>query len=428
MPTREEMIAALRSEEAPSHFGLKAGPDFFQERDLLGEGLGYLGRGLDYAGGIARTGLASLSGKVNKGDVAAALKGQAPSLDEYMGRMGIPEGPSVDLNPWAEGKTSARQAVGFLGEIATDPLTYIGMPGGSKALKGALPLSESAETLGKKMYKSGLKNVDKVVVEKGKKPVSDLLLEAGKTGSVEKLSKDAVDLNRDLLKTRKALYQEASDAGAIVDMTGAVSGARSKIAKLRENPGFRETADKLEAFLNKYEGEGFVDIQSVSDWKSALYDTLPQSAFGPNGKIKGPVKALERTLAKDFKLAIENAADEAAPGLGKKISQINEKMSSLLEAKKPFAVETKKSVTPNYLTSVDALLPGGLGVATGTASGDPVTGILSGLGLLGIKKAADAAKTTTFRTRGGKLLKDAGSSGLLDATARRGLIHANRDR
>lgn len=422
-PTRAEMIATLKANEAPTHFGLKPKPDMFEQHDLLGEGLEYAGRALDWPGGLLRTAIAggaeALSGKdvVQKGDVMRALKGQAPGTADYAARMGVPEGPRINLSP-LEGDTSVRDIGGFVGDVVADPLSL-----GSKAIKALRPTGEVLSQAGKSMYKSGLKNVDKIVVEKGKSPVSDILLNERKTGSVEKLAKDASDINKKLLDERAKLYQQASDAGAVVDMTSAVSGARQKLAKLRENPGMREVADKLEAFLNKYEGEGFVDIQSVSDWKTALYDSLPQNAFGPNGKVKGPVKAFEKVLSRDFKGAIEKAADEVAPGLGKKISVANDKMATLITAKKPFATEIKKAVTPNYVTVMDAMGPGGLGILTGTHTGDPVTGLLAAGGALALKKGAEASRTAGFRTRGGLLLKDVGDLGLTDDAGRRVLIN-----
>lgn len=427
MASREELIAQAKRkyliDQAKAKYAKEQGgviPESvrseFEKGDLLGPAL----RVADAPGGFMRTGLANAAGLVSgqgnivtEEDLAKTAWGEAPRSEEYLKRLGVPEGPSL-------GGVSARQAAGFVGDVVTDPIGRIAK--GLGIAKEISPLSAGAEKAGESMYKSGLKNVDKIVVEKGKAPVSDLLLEARKTGSVEKLSKDASKIGDDLMGKRGQLYQKASDAGAVVDMTAAVSGARKQLAKLRANPGMREVADKLEGFLNKYEGEGFVDIQSVSDWKTALYDSLPQNAFGPNGKVKGPVKAFEKTLSRDFKTAIERAADEVAPGLGKEISKINDKLGTVITAKKPFATEIKKAVTPNYLTVMDAMGPGSLGLLSGTTTGSPVTGALSAAGALALKKGAEASRTAGFRTKGGLLLKDTGESGLLDAGARRTVI------
>lgn len=377
------------------------------------------GRVLDYPRGLVSTGLASLSGVAGKEDWMNAIKGKAPTSAQYMERAGVPAGPAIPEKVPLVGGISARDVGGFAADVIQDPLTL-----GSKAIKGLRPIGAKLESAGEKLYKSGLKNVDKDLAVKGKAPVSDILLQERKTGSMGKLAGDAEEINRKTLAARDELYKQASDAGAIVDMTAAVKGARQKLAKLRDNPGTRELADKLEEFLNKYEGEGFVDIQSVSDWKSALYDSLPESAFS-GGRLKGPAKAFEATLARDFKKAIETAADGVAPGLGKKISQANEKMGSILSSKKSFARETKKEITPNALTQVDAmwsLMGGGAGGALGGGPG----AIVGTAAAYGAKNAVKKMNTTAGRTKSGLLLKDVGSSGLVDSVARQGLIKSTK--
>jgi hypothetical protein len=102
-PTEEDVDITPHEIEEPS-FGAKA--------------LDVGGRALDYAGGIARTGLANspagsmadmLQAYLRKkplvsqpGDIGRALVGKAPRSDEYMERAGIPEGGSLsDLVPGA---------------------------------------------------------------------------------------------------------------------------------------------------------------------------------------------------------------------------------------------------------------------------------------------------------------------------------------
>lgn len=372
-------------------------------------------RALDYPGGLVRTGAAGLMGVANEDDFSKALHGQAPSSAQYLERGGVSPGFTIPKDVPLVGGVTGRDVEGFALDVGSDPLTLA-----SKAMRGLRPAGKGIEKAGESMYKSGLKNVDKELVEKGKKPVADLLFKERKTGSMAKLSKDAEQIGDRALKDRGTLYQEASDAGAVVDMTAAVKGARSKLREMRANPGMRATADKLEEFLNKYEGEGFADIQSVSDWKSALYDSLPESAFN-NGRIKGPAKAFEKVLARDFKMAIESAADEVSPGLGKKISSANEKMGTVLSAKKPMAREVRKAETPNNFTQVDAMWSG-LGALGGGMAGGSIGAPLGFGAAYGVKNAAKAMNTTGGRTRGGLLLKDVGASGLVDSTARQGLI------
>lgn len=109
-PSREEMIAALRGEQSgvlPVGAGTNISPEqraknaqspfgFLENIDPLGAGL----RVLDYPSGLVRTGAATLGGML-KGDVQSvvsdedakqALLGNAPTSDEYYGRLGMPEG------------------------------------------------------------------------------------------------------------------------------------------------------------------------------------------------------------------------------------------------------------------------------------------------------------------------------------------------
>lgn len=403
-----------------------------QEQSLGAKALDYGMRGLDYGGGVIRTGLANTAGLVSgKGNVVTEedlgnmAKGKAPMSSEYLKRLGVPEGPSLDFSKATGGmlpfgKISARDVGGFAADVATDPLTAI-----TKGVKVFRPGSTLAEKGGEKLFKSGLKNVDKEIVEKGKGPVSDILFERGKAGSMKTLKAEAEIAANEFMAQRERLYQAAADAGAKVDMSGVVKNAEKEIEKLKANPGTRDMAEKLTEYLNKYKSEGFVDIKSASDWKTALYDSLPATAFGPDGRVKGVTKNFEKALARDFKTAIEKAADEVAPGMGKQISELNEKTGSVLTAKKPFAREIRKAETPNNFTQVDAMTMG-MGGLLGSGAGGAAGGVVGSTVPLVLKQGAKVMNTTGGRTRSGLLLNNIGKSGLIDATARRGLIDRNR--
>lgn len=396
-----------------------------EEPGLMSKALDYGTRALDYPGGFMRAGLANVAGLVSgRGsvvkpeDLKAAAKGQGPNSAEYLERLGVSEGPSVELP--LVGKTSLRDAEGLALDIATDPLTAISK--GVKAIRPGLaklvrPLSEGAESAGKAAYKSGLKKVDEKLLEKGAKPVSELLLKEGKTGTTAKLAKDAEAIGKTAKADRAALYEQASKVGATVDMTKVLEKSTEAVAKMKADPGLRPTAEKLEELLNRYKEAGAIDLATASDWKTNLYNALPESAYDAHGKVKGPAAKVQKQLAEDFRKAIVSAGNAAEAGLGDKIDKLNETMQTTLTAKKPMAMQVRRAGTPNLVTSVDAMLAAGGGALT-----DPTTAV----GLLAAKKAADAAKTTYVRTKGGKLLIDAGKSGLLDAVARRGLIRGKR--
>jgi len=381
------------------------------DRGLLSKALDYGARGLDYAGGVGRyaaAGLANIPYSISTGrslttrdDLGKVLKGQGPTTAEYMERGGVPEGPSVDLNPFLEGKTSARDAVGFVGDVALDPLTYVGFPGSHVA-------ADTAETLGKKAYKSGFKKIDERLAEQGKKPISDVLLESGApTGTTKKLSKNMRQVGSEALAKRDELYKQATDLGVTVDLRYPLQETEDLIAKLsskQSTPRVRKKADELYEILSEFKREGKVDLPTLSSWKSELYESLPANAF-VNGKPKGIYARFDKALSSDFRKAIVDAGEKAKPGLGKEIDRLNETVGSVITSKTPTKIQIRRGETPNLVTSVDAAMAG-----------------LGGAAALPLKKGADVAKTTYARTNFGKGLINAANTGLLDPAARRAVI------
>lgn len=382
-----------------------------------GKGLDYGIRALDLPGGAVRTGLANVAGLISgKGnivtekDLGNMAAGKAPTSAEYMERLGVPAGPSVSLPVF--GDTSARDAAGLVGDIVTDPLTAI-----SKSVKALRPASTAAESVGKAVYKSGLKKVDERLAEKGAGSIADVLLEEGKTGTTKKLAKDAKEISKNLGKERDALYQKATEKGVSIDMGFPLANAENELKKLASDPGLAPMAEKFGELLERYKKSGKVDIKTLSDWKTNLYNALPEAAYDQHGKLKGPAQKFQKALASDFKQAIVEAGNKAEKGLGDNIDKINEKWATVIGADKPMAMQVRRAGTPNLVTSVDAMIAGLGGAATGIG---PTTGALA------LKKAADASKTTYVRTKAGKGLIDLGKTGLLDNAGRRGLINTRR--
>lgn len=390
---------------------IASNPTMQDKSDAL-RGAGQL---LDYPGGLVRTSLAAVGGALtgkkiaNDQDMTNALKGQAPSTSEYLKRADVPEGPSLNLP--VVGKVSARDAAGFVGDVATDPLTSI-----SKTSKALTPVGDMAESVGKNIYKSGLKKVDERIAEKGAGSLSDLLLEAGKTGTTKDLQEATSKIGKEALDQRTALYDKAKQLGAKVDLDKALESSTQAVADMKSDPGLAPAAEKMEELLNRYKAAGPQDLATASDWKSNLYNALPDTAYDAHGKLKGPAAKVQKALASDFKNAIVDSANGAEAGLGDSIDGLNQKMQTTITAKKPLAMQVRRAETPNLLTSVDAMLAGSGLLHSPQAAG----------GMLAAKKAADLAKTTYVRTKVGKGLIDAGKSGLLDAGARRGLINSQR--
>lgn len=375
-----------------------------EEPGLLSKAFDYAGRALDYPGGITRTaaaGLANIPYSIATGksitqpdDLLNALKGDAPSSSEYMERAGVEEGPSL-------GPVSTRDVLGLGADIALDPMGAV--VGAGKGLG----------LMGKKIYKSGLKKVDEKLLERGAKPVSDLLMQAGEWGGVKSLSGAADRMANEMAPKRATLYEKAKSAGAKFDSQKATEGAQGLVKDMRADPGLNPLAQRMDEYVGRYSQNTPIDLQVASDWKSNLYDALPDAAFR-EGRAIAPAKEVQRALAKGHKDEIVRAANEASPGLGQEIDALNEDWGALIGSKKPFEVEVRKANTPNYVTSTDPIV-GGLGLLAGGAD--------AGLGLLAAKKLADWSKTTGFRTGLGQGLRKAGGSGAVDPLIQRGIIN-----
>lgn len=393
------------------------------DEGMFHKGLRYGAKVLDYPGGLMRTGLAATTGLiagkpdiVKPEDVTSAFKGEAPPSSEYLKRLGVDEGPTSHVP--LLGDVSTRDLEGFGLDVATDPLTLAAKAarGGSRLLRAAIsPASEATEAVGKSAYKSGLKKIDERLVEKGAKPVSEILMQEGKTGTTKTLAKDADQIGKQLGTERAAVYGEVDKLGAKVDMNTAFKKSEGLLSKMKEDPGLRPMAEQMEETLNRYKAEGPVDIAKASDWKTNLYDSLPQSAYDVHGKLKGPAKKLQKAMATDFKTAIVDTANEAKPGLGDAVDAINEKWQSIIQAQKPFDMQIRRGETPNLFSSVDAMI-GGYGLHSPTAAA----------GMLAVKKAADVAKTTYARTKAGMGLIKVAETGAPDILARKGLINSQR--
>lgn len=400
---------------------------------IIAQGLDYLGRGLDYTSGLGRTavgaGLGAIAGEdvIKEGDVERAFKGQAPSGADLLERANIPEGGRIDLMPkikipvvdvtLGEGDTSARDIAGLGLEIGADPLTYVtlGASGAAKALVS--PLAKTSEKLGKTLYKSGFKKVDENLIEKGLKPLSDVLLEQGApAGTIKGLSKKIADINKGLLDKRNALYEQIKNAGQTVDVAKAMDVPISRGEELlRRNPALDTQMAAMDDWLLKYGKEGEqVPIDLASDWKTTLYQGIPQGAYSPLGKVLPAPKEYQKAFARGLKEQIEAAGERAGKGYGKQISEINENIGSIIESQKPITREVRKANTKNAVSSIDAGL-------LGYALREPLTASA----VLGSKKIGDLAKTTAFRTGVGGKVYEIGTAPIrgaaLDIGARRAL-------
>lgn len=369
-------------------------------------------RALDVPAGLTRAGLAGIGGLiagktiVKPEDITAAAVGKGPSSSEYMERAGVPEMGRL-------GPVTGRGALGFATDVATDPLGLVAKSAKEAGLlsKEFRPVGELTNEAGKSTYKSGFKKIDERLAEKGKTPFSDILLSEGApTGTTKAISEKAGDIAERVSKERAGLYDKANQTSGPVTLSGITfPKAEQRIAKLRQSrfSSDKALADDLEKTMTELKSSP-ASLENLSSIKSDLYDKLPESAFS-GGQVRGDAKKFNKDLASDIRQTIIDQGNKSEPGLGSNIDNLNDKWSSLITAEKPTAMQIRRGETPNFGTSIDAML---LGTGHGAA--------------LPIKKAADLAKTTYARTNLGKGLMDLGETQVPDAIARRGLINRNK--
>jgi hypothetical protein len=404
-------------------------------------------RGLNVLGGTARTGLAkgveALSGKNLGADWKQALRGEAPGSAEFMKRAGVPEGghlsdiPGVSklygsgpVSPWyalSKGgllDPSARGAAGFVADMATDPLSYVGAGvagrGGKVAetVDAALnPIRNASESVGTKVYRAGLKKVDQAAEDFGKSPhaASDVLMKNNIWGSMGSVRKQAIEKASELKAAKDAAIQEADRLGARGYAANATQKADQRLSQMLDDPQHDLVKDILPGieFVERYKAQPAAPLATLDRWKTGL-----TKKTGPNGyKIDTVVpdgKAMRMDIAGGLKSEIENQANRVKPNLGDEIQQTNADLGPLLTVRKAMRQAQKVEENKNFFTPVDAML-GGMGLMLTHAPDKAIA-------LMAAKKAADLSKSTALRTGLGLGMKKAGSLPLLDPAARELLV------
>lgn len=384
------------------------------EPGIVGQGLDYLGRGLDYGGGLARAGVFSAVGALNgKPDIVTyedsnnIIKGKGPSSEEYLKRLGVNEGFSVDIPKI--GKITQRGVEGFALDVVTDPALLLAkaikqIPFLAKLLNGP---GQAAEAVGEAVYKSAFP-------EKAKDAATALLEgvpEAGLTprspvGGTAKLAQAVEDTSNVIGKLRQGLYDRATERGVTIDAAYPLKRAEAVLEEFRRDPGLTPTVETLQELLDRYKNAGKVSLDVASEWKTNLYDTLSQSFWDGKKGLKPKADMFRAALAADFREAIAKAGNTAEKGLGDSINALNEKWGSLLSATRPLEKATQ---------------------ATGGKLGQMIDGaVLASSGLKGaaIKKGYELATSPYMKTVVGNALMQAGKEGLRRTMLNRAIINA----
>jgi hypothetical protein len=345
------------------------------------------GKAANFTGGLVRgpigLGVGALTGDelVKPSDI---LYGTVPSTKQMLEKSGVPNISASDVMPnayaphgkgqypWSLEKggmldPSALGVAGLIGDIATDPMTYVapgvgakigGKVGMNPTLSEALtrPISLGAEKTGEKLYKSGLKNIDSRVVEKGGNAPSQYMLDQGMFGGTKSLA-DQMDARlAELGNQRQGMYKTMEDKGITIDPKAASQEAYNVVNKLKENPYMAPKAQDYMDYLGLAQEP--MAPAKASQVKTELYDSLPASAYDPNGKLTNVGQKVNRALGSGYKTELEKGAELAQPGMGPALSDTNEEMGAYLAAKKPTQSEIAKEARKNMITQVDAMLAG----------------------------------------------------------------------
>lgn len=140
---------------------------------------------------------------------------------------------------------------------------------------------------------------------------------------------------------------------------------------LNQTPEDQAIAQKLTSgmddFRNQIENAGN-DPMALNDIKRRLYAQIKQmskTAYAPGGESVGPKIAVYKNIANMLKTQVEGLADQIEPGLGKRISDINNEMGSFLQANQGI------DETAGNLSLTDVMKP--KSAASKLLTGNPIT-------------------------------------------------------
>lgn len=415
---------------------------------------------------------------VKEGDFTRILTGKAPSADEYLERAGI--GKGAELSDYLSGMynetgkgirlqkggwmdPSVRGTIGMALDTATDPLTYATLGGSAVAKQGAKagfkssamrkldtvkeaalhptkPVGKAVEKTGEliesggdMLSASGVKNVDLALKERGKRPLSEILIENRIWGTNSTIHDSLDKLSDAASATRNSLYEQATAAGASVKQSNVLTEFSAYTDAIRKKQGTeaaKDLANQLEEFaLKNIPDVDNIPIQQASNIKSELRKNLPGNFYSPTGGLKPGVNQAIDELSSIYQRNIVREADKAVPGLGKEINDVNSRWGTIIESDSPVSKEMRKENRKNAITAVDTLGTGMIAATTGNVRNAAIVGA--------VKKATDVLNSTAGRTGLGRAMSGVGrgvqatgrgGGPLLDVLTRQQGIEAGRNR
>jgi len=442
------------------HIGAAAPKESLTDKALSlgGAALHGAGRVLDYAGGNVRNALmqgadaVADTGLTKEGDTMKALKGEAPSSSEYLQRAGMEPGL---------GNTGAGIAL----DIATDPLTYATL-GVAPLLKGAgaaakmgrlekiaAGLKAASETkgigsvdralavaqnplelltpqAGKSFYKSAFtptetKIAEEVVGGAGKKPISDVLLDAGFSGNMSEALQKTRDLNRAAGNEIGAVTKAAGEKGITSSAEDAFGKSREYVDSLKNSldPDMKNLGTQMETYLNDIVQNSGGEFSPETALQ--LKKQIDQKISAKGWKLTEGGGAKDKTfsqVAQDLKNnAIQGPIKEADSGLYDALKNANSTFAATDKTvQKDLLREAKNASKRKSFSAIDAMLVGG-------GAYNPMV-----WAALGAKKAGQAVMSTQGKTSIGKAMMSpemaAVNKYMTDPAARRAVIDLMKEK
>lgn len=273
-PSREEMVAALKNgkapqAQAPSWLDKDFGPTLpfvghqeFRPRQVIQS----TANQLPGAGALIGGGIASIPGAAFGGSIGQSAKN------------------AIEQNILDKPKTAGELALGPA-QGAVDGLT--------QEMTGQI-LNKAIAPVGSYMYKSGLKNLDKIGARYGKEPVSDLLMKNDIWGSAKGIQTQMDTLADKLLLEKQGILQRATANGAEVDMNAAVKRAQDVVDRMKyiNDPEQKAAIDALQSRIDTYRSTNAKNAEQVlrelpfTKEQKILVPQVDLPAYQANGAIK----------------------------------------------------------------------------------------------------------------------------------------------
>lgn len=407
------------------------------EPGVIGTGVDYALRGLDYLAGGGRTAVAALGDLLTEKNITSvedwekALKGKATPSSEFMKRADIPEGGSLsDVLPgiynesgaglklqkggWAD--PTARGAAGFALDTLSDPLTYATGGGNFVGKRLLRPLATTAEKTAYPIFKQGLARVDASVVGKLAKGVplpSKVLFDEGIWGRLGTIKKKTGEFVKRLGEQRANLY----DKMPLIDPRHVDYKEVADVAEPYLAHSFtKNAAEKATQSVAENATRAPMSGRAMSTSKSILDDIAERGGAFTAGKEASVEAKIAKAAANAERKALENAAESAIVGGGQQLIDLNTKLSSLLAGRKP--IDNLSAIEIRKMRGIPTVVDVGGAAAMNAAKGgeEAVKWYL-------MKKAADTIRMPSVLTGAGIGLKKLGTTNAWDVLARRGLLN-----